>query len=114
MLVFTSAAEAAIQKRRPEESDVLRLDISPRGCGAPVITVEPDRALASDFLFMAGGRTICVDASLCQKTKSITLDVCNGRFTVSLAEPVTVDGCGLCPASPLQGGRCGIIDGMNF
>ena len=113
MLTFTSAAEAAIQECHPE-SAALRLGISPRGCGAPVAVVEPGRALASDVLFTAGGRTICVDAALCEQVKAIALDACNGRFTVSLAEAVTVDGCGLCPASPLQGGSCGIIDGMNL
>ena len=113
MLTLTDAAEKALREYRPENA-VLRLDISPRGCGAPVVTLEPDQAFASDSLFPAGCRTICVAAALCEKTESISLDACNGRFTVSLAAPLTVDGCGLCPASPLQGGRCGIIDGMNF
>lgn len=113
MLTLTDAAEKALREYRPE-SAVLRLEISPRGCGAPVVTLEPAQALASDSLFAAAGRTICVDAGLCEKTESIRLDACNGRFTVSLAAPLLVDGCGLCPASPLQGGRCGIIDGMNF
>ena len=113
MLTLTDAAEKTLREYCPE-SAVLRLDISPRGCGAPVVTLEPDQALASDSLFTAGGRTICVDAGLCKKTESISLDACNGRFTAALAAPLTVDGCGLCPASPLQGGRCGIIDGMNL
>ena len=113
MLTLTKAAEKTLSEYLSENA-VLRLDISPRGCGAPVVTLEPDQALVSDSLFPAAGRTICVDAGLCEKTESIHLDACNGRFTVSLAAPLTVDGCGLCPASPLQGGRCGIIDGMNF
>ena len=113
MLTFTDNAEKTLREYCPE-SAVLRLDISPRGCGAPVVTLEPDQALASDSLFTAGGRTICVAGALCEKTENIRLDACNGRFTAALATPLTVDGCGLCPASPLQGGRCGIIDGMNF
>ena len=113
MLTLTDAAEKALREYYPENS-VLRLDISPRGCGAPVVALEPALALVSDSLFAAAGRTICVAAALCEKAESISLDACNGRFTVSLAAPLTVDGCGLCPASPLQGGRCGIIDGMNL
>ena len=113
MLVFTSAAEAAVRECHAQAA-TLRLDISPRGCGAPVVTLEPGRPLVSDSLFTMAGRAICVDAALCEHVRAITLDSCNGRFTVSLANPVTVDGCGLCPASPLQGGRCGIIDGMNL
>ena len=113
MLVFTSAAEAVIRECHPE-APMLRLDISPRGCGAPAVTLEPGQALASDSLFTIAGRATCVDTALCEHAGAITLDSCNGRFTVSLTNPVTVNGCGLCPASPLQGGRCGIIDGMNL
>ena len=113
MLTLTSAAEAALRECHPEAA-TLRLDISPRGCGAPVTRLEPGQTLASDSLFIAAGRSICVNTALCEHVRDITLDSCNGRFTVSLVVPVTVNGCGLCPASPLQGGRCGVIDGMNF
>lgn len=113
MLTLTSAAKEAIRDGFPEKT-VLRLHISPRGCGAPVVTVTPDQALPSDMLFETEGRSICVDEALCQQVQGIHLDSCNGRFTVTLAVPITVSGCGQCPASPLQGGRCGIIDGMNF
>ena len=113
MLTLTNAAKEAIRECFPEKT-VLRLDISPRGCGAPVVTVRSDQPLPSDMFFETDGRTLCVDAALCQHAQSIDLDCLNGRFTASLAVPITVSGCGECPASPLRGGRCGIIDGMNF
>ena len=113
MLTLTSAAKEAIREGFPEKA-VLRLDISPRGCGAPVVTLIPDQLLPSDMFFETDGRTLCVDATLCHHVQSIDLDCLNGRFTVALAEPITVSGCGQCPASPLRGGCCGIIDGMNL
>lgn len=114
MVTLSDKALQEIQEHFAEAS-CIRLDISPRGCGAPVATVEACACpLPSDSIFEVGLQTLCVDTQICNKTESIVLDCCNGRFTVTLGVPVTVDGCGFCPASPLQGGRCGIIDGMNF
>lgn len=92
----------------------LRLEISPRGRGAPLVTLAPGEREKDDLLPEAGKRVLLVGAALIKRTGSIILNSVNGRFTVELGLPVTVDGCGLCPASPLQGGTCGIIDGMNL
>ena len=113
MITFTENALADIQSLFPG-AVFLRLEISPRGCGAPVVILEPGEPEKDDLRLQAGGRVVLADADLLKRTQSITLNSVNGRFTADLGVPVTVAGCGVCPASPLQGGACGITNGMNF
>ena len=114
MLTLTPAALAAVRNDYMDQALPLRLEVSPRGCGAPVVALSPGVLQEEDILLAVEGRTFIIAAPLYEKTRPITLDACNGRYSVALGAPYTVSGCGVCPASPLQGGRCGVIDGMNF
>ena len=113
MLTLTEQAKACILEKFGRDQ-LLRLDISPRGCGSPVVTLHPDIADKDDRQLEVDGIRILMRTSLCDTVQTVLLDAVNGRFTAKMSVPVTVDGCGRCPASPLQGGTCGIIEGKNF
>ena len=113
MLTLTEDARACIRENFGGEQH-LRRDISPRGCGTPVISLRPDVPDAEDRQLQAGDLHFLMRTSLCESVQSVLLDVLNGRFVAKLGKPLRVDGCGRCPASPMQGGTCGIIEGKNF
>lgn len=110
MLELTESARKELEHFfADKEKQTIRIYAS-GGCCGPRLAIALDEAGASDQVEEKDGFKFCMDKSLLELVKSVTIDLTYMGFTVEPEQPLPAGegGCSSCGSGGGCGGGCGV------